>query len=704
MPRKTQGCMHFLAKAFMTKLFKTPHHPHSRACRAQSQRPFSLRPLLKALPALLLFSAQAAWAAPFAYIPNGGSNNVSVIDLATDTAVGTPIAVQTNPTGIAFDLTGSRAYVSNFNSNTVSVIDTASRTVVATVTVGANPQGMALNPAGTRLYVANFNSNSVSVIDTATNTVVATLTNGTSSPRGVSISPDGSRLYVANRNASTVSVIDIATGNVLHTVALGNFPFGILLNAAGTRLYIASTLGSFVKVIDTTTNPPSVIADIAFTAAQLLALNAASSRLYVSGASNNVLVIDTGTNTTVSTVATGATTFGIAVNPADGLVRTVTGTSPGRLLRIDPTNNTLLAGFATVGNTPQAYGNFITQGGTAQSINFNPLIDLVVDSSAPVQVSGTASSGLPVSISSQTPEVCTVNNTFSPATVVAVAGGTCTLVASQGGGGGFGPASPVQASFLVGRSTVDVRTYLPQAGASSGYTSYVRVINVGKQHSAFLVSVIDEKTGAVSTPQRLPTRLLGGAATIFSASQIEATLKLSSTLAAGSRPRLRITAEDGVPIEVQTLLRSPQGIFTEASGAQTGTTLKNSATGKTSSSINVRAYVPSASATYASVLRIINSGTSSTPVTVARIDPVTGVVGSAGVLHSALPVGAAVNVLASQVEAALGKPLVASDRPRIQVNGAESTLEVQSYLAQPGGGYTEVSGAQTGSAVEVRSF
>ena len=65
------------------------------------------------------------------------------------------------------------AYVTNNQSNTVSVIDTATNTVVgAPISVGSNPAGVAITPDSTRAYVANFSSNTVSVIDTTTNTVV----------------------------------------------------------------------------------------------------------------------------------------------------------------------------------------------------------------------------------------------------------------------------------------------------------------------------------------------------------------------------------------------------------------------------------------------------------------------------------------------------------------------------------------------------
>src|SRR5216117_3487446 len=43
----------------------------------------------------------------------------------------------------------TRAYVTNGFSNTVSVIDTATNTVVATIPVGAFPFGVAITPDGT---------------------------------------------------------------------------------------------------------------------------------------------------------------------------------------------------------------------------------------------------------------------------------------------------------------------------------------------------------------------------------------------------------------------------------------------------------------------------------------------------------------------------------------------------------------------------
>src|SRR5262245_3838077 len=79
-------------------------------------------------------------AQPFAYVPNSGSNNVSVINTSTNTEVLPRIPVGVNPAGVAITPNGAFAYVTNFNSNNVSVIDTSTNTeVLPRIPVGSGP-------------------------------------------------------------------------------------------------------------------------------------------------------------------------------------------------------------------------------------------------------------------------------------------------------------------------------------------------------------------------------------------------------------------------------------------------------------------------------------------------------------------------------------------------------------------------------------
>ena len=84
----------------------------------------------------------------------------------------------------------------------------------------------------------------------------------------------------------------------------------------------------------------------------------------------------------------------------------------------------------------------------SQTITFGSLVSEPLGT-APFTVSGTASSGLPVSFNSLTAAVCTV----SGSTVTLVAVGTCTIQATQAGNATYAAASPVNQSFQVTHPT-----------------------------------------------------------------------------------------------------------------------------------------------------------------------------------------------------------------------------------------------------------
>jgi len=141
---------------------------------------------------LVVFGASAALAQTRLYVPNILSDNVSVIDPATNSVVAT-VPVGNFAAAVAVTPNGDFAYVSNLADNTVSVISAATNTVIATVPVGTQPFGLAVTPNGEFVYVASSSSNSVSVIDTATNTVTATI--AVTRAQFVAITPNGALAY-----------------------------------------------------------------------------------------------------------------------------------------------------------------------------------------------------------------------------------------------------------------------------------------------------------------------------------------------------------------------------------------------------------------------------------------------------------------------------------------------------------------------------
>ena len=104
------------------------------------------------------------------YVPQFGQfspvfvlgTTVAVIDTATDTVVD-EITVGLQPQEVAFTLDGTHAFVVNSGSASVSVIDVASGTAVATVPIGVPfatfPFGIAITPDGARATVTSTGGN-----------------------------------------------------------------------------------------------------------------------------------------------------------------------------------------------------------------------------------------------------------------------------------------------------------------------------------------------------------------------------------------------------------------------------------------------------------------------------------------------------------------------------------------------------------------
>jgi len=188
----------------------------------------------------------------YAYVTNQVSNNVSVIDVTTNTVVAT-VAVGTSPAWVAITPNGQYAYVANYGSNNVSVIDISTNTVVATVAVGTFPWAVAVTPNGQYAYVTSYGSNNVSVIDVTSNTVVATVAVG-KSPEGIAITPNGQYAYVTNHNSNNTSVIDISSNTVVMNVFATYAPNGVAITPNGQYIYVTSSLSGNVAVINTPTN------------------------------------------------------------------------------------------------------------------------------------------------------------------------------------------------------------------------------------------------------------------------------------------------------------------------------------------------------------------------------------------------------------------------------------------------------------------
>ncbi|WP_260738433.1 YncE family protein [Tunturiibacter lichenicola] len=153
----------------------------------------------------------------FAYISNGGSNTVTVLDLVYLRQDRT-LQVGANPTALAVNPVRNEVYVANSQSGTVSVIDANANRVVATIPVHHQPNSITVDPSGHRAYVINSASNSVSTLDLDRRREIAAAGTG-EQPELARISPDGRSLVVSNHGSGSVSVFDVTPYNTASTKA-----------------------------------------------------------------------------------------------------------------------------------------------------------------------------------------------------------------------------------------------------------------------------------------------------------------------------------------------------------------------------------------------------------------------------------------------------------------------------------------------------
>lgn len=273
----------------------------------------------------------------FAYISNGKSNTVTVLDLVYLRQDRT-LQVGTNPSGLAVNPVRNELYVVNTGSGSISVISAELNRVVATIPVHRLPRSIAVDATGRHAYVANSGSNTVSTLDL--DRLRETGTAGTGEQPGlVRISPDGRTLVVTNAGSGSVSIFSIAPSDPqtprtvppLHLRAAfpdcpGASDAAILPDSS--KAFIACSDGHQVMVVSLAAAPgswaakqnPSLTTDHMLTLLDVgttpihLAMKPDGGEIFVSNFdSDSITEISTWTNEV-------GTTFAIGSKPAYGIV------------------------------------------------------------------------------------------------------------------------------------------------------------------------------------------------------------------------------------------------------------------------------------------------------------------------------------------------------------------------------------------------
>jgi YVTN family beta-propeller protein len=181
----------------------------------------------------------------------GGSNQVAVINVATDAVIG-DITVSSGPRQVVFSPDGSLAYVTTETS--IAVISTATGKVTRVIPdLAGSPQGIAVSPDGKTLYVTNPDAGTVLVLNAATGRPRALIKAG-AEPYSVAVTPDGAAAYVADMNSDTAVAISTATNKIIATIPTGTLPGSVGVVPDGSQVWIGNVESGSVTVINPATN------------------------------------------------------------------------------------------------------------------------------------------------------------------------------------------------------------------------------------------------------------------------------------------------------------------------------------------------------------------------------------------------------------------------------------------------------------------
>jgi len=248
--------------------------------------------------------------------PDRKADGIAAVDVAT-------LAILRNlPSGQdpeSFDLTpdGKLMYVSNEESAQASLLDLSAWKVVQTIPLDEEPEGVTMKPAGDVVYVTSEAANKVFAIDTKTNKVIATIETGPR-PRGVVFTPDGVLGYITEEQGASITVVDAKEHKPRTQIKLENAaarPMGAVVAPDGKTVYVSTGRGSAVVYIDTADQKVIKVVDNVGVRPWGIGITPDGKTLYTAnGPSNDVSVIDVASGRIVTRIKVGSLPWGIAVS------------------------------------------------------------------------------------------------------------------------------------------------------------------------------------------------------------------------------------------------------------------------------------------------------------------------------------------------------------------------------------------------------
>jgi len=258
--------------------------------------------------------ATAVLSSSVGYVTLESAGQLQSLDLTAPGLSGTPTAVSVWPTSLALDASGY-AYVGNQGSYSVSVVNTATGAVADTIPITGTPLAL-LVPPGDSLLLVGTDEGHVYIVRLATRAIVDSFPTAVTN----SLVMRGDTTVFANElSPAGVVEYNLRTRQVVRTLPVSGVPQGMVVAPSGTTLYVANETG-YLQFWDLTTGTLTIQTALPPAGGYGLARNPANGLLYVSTSylGSRVLVVDPATKLIVRTILTGGTPRRISFT-TDGL-------------------------------------------------------------------------------------------------------------------------------------------------------------------------------------------------------------------------------------------------------------------------------------------------------------------------------------------------------------------------------------------------
>jgi len=216
-----------------------------------------------------------------AYASSGKNNQVLVFDTQTLKAIGDPISVGEKPDAILFEPVTKRVFAFNAGSNNVSIIDTATNEVVATTALDGNPEFGAADGAG-HMWANIEDKSEIVEINAADGKLMGTypLAPG-EEPTGLAYDAKNGRLFSGCAN-KTMVVIDAKTGKIIKTLPIGEGVDATAYDAKRNLAFSSNGRDGTLSVIGFDGDKPVLLNTVpTHVGARTMALDSSTGDIYV---------------------------------------------------------------------------------------------------------------------------------------------------------------------------------------------------------------------------------------------------------------------------------------------------------------------------------------------------------------------------------------------------------------------------------------